>query len=459
MGITYLDDSPATPEKKKITYISDEGPQWSDIPDNVVKGIKEAPEMLQALGKSLLTPWPMKAMEAVQGAAVSGKPLQALRGVPGAPIVEGAVDTARDYGAGELLSGDVSGAGQRAKTSIVEHPIKAAIDAATLAAPFLAPEAKTAQGVLENATMRAQRLAQQQALKAMEGTRGQIMQIGPEAARDLGQFALNKGIVSPLKGEIGMERALNKLEQEAGSQIGASRTAADLAGGAPDPSVLMQNIKATLEKKYGTGMRVGERGALKNALSEVEKIGKPSFVANAQKATEMNQYAKGLHQINQPSGALTDVANILSRENNAAIAKALTPEQLSAYKTALSDYGSIETLQEFFLKKESRELAGRGGGIIRGVKDAFGHKTAALAADKVAGLLSHPSVAKVLPALTTAAKMGPGALEMAHFMLEKKDRNYARVFSGKSENSPEEQVKVRDMIKQLTEKYDRRRKM
>jgi hypothetical protein len=309
-----------------------------------------------------------------------------------------------------------------------KNPIDAAMQAATVISPFM-PEAEAVNAAREGAATRASRFAQQQAVKAMEGSRGQIMQVGPESARELGQFALDKGVVSPFKGEIGMERALNDLEQTSGAQIGAARAAGDVLGGAPEPSLLQNNIEAELAPKYGSGMRVGERGALGHALEEVGKIDKPSFTGIAQKATEMNQYAKGMHQINQPSGALTDVANILSRENNAALANVLKPEEFAAYKQALGDYGSIQKLQEFFLRKEARELAGRGGGIVRGIKDAFGHKVAATGADAMSSLLSHPAFARVLPVLTEAARRGPQAITAANYILQQKDPDYNKLIT------------------------------
>lgn len=310
-----------------------------------------------------------------------------------------------------------------------QKPIGTALNAASVAAPFLMPEAKTVQGALEEGATRASRLAQEQSIKSLEGAIGQVRQLGPEEARAVGQLALDKGIVSPFTPtSLGMERTLQGELGKSGETIGALRQAGDVAGGAPEASLLKNNIAAELTPKYETGMRSGEMGSLKHALEEVGKIEKPSFVANAEKATEMNQYAAG-NKMLQPTGAFTDVANTLSRTNNEALQKALTPEQWQAYQSALNDFSGLKAIEKFFSRGEVRELAGRGSGLLtdlyKGTKDVIGHKALAAGADTFADMLSSPAVAKALPALVTAAKAGPAALDVTHSILQKNDPEYA----------------------------------
>lgn len=433
---------PDTPASGGGQFVPD-APEWSDIPGNIVKGLAEAPSELTNIVKGLATPWPMRAMQAAQGAAAqyaAGKAPSALvGGVPGGPVASGLVDTAKNWGAGELLSGDVSGAGQQAKQNIIEHPIKSALDVATVAAPFMAPEASTVEGALKEGATRASRFAQEQSVKSLEGAIGQVRQLGPEEARAVGQLALDKGIVSPFTPtSLGMERALNSELEKTGAEIGASRAAGDLAGGAPSAAELQSTIEGRLANRYGSGMRSGETGSLEKALDEVGKIGKPevgigpvegpSFVRNAEKATEMNAFASK-NKMLQPTGAFTDVSNALSHENNAALQKALTPEQWTAYQGALNDFSGLKSIEKFFSRGEARELAGRGSGMLtdiyKGAKDVIGHKALAAGADTVANMLSSPAVAKSLPTLINAAKAGPAALEATHSILQKNDPEYA----------------------------------
>lgn len=426
MAITYLDDEP-TPSAsgKSITYLDSEIP-WSEVPGNALENAKRIvtslPQTAEAIGKGAL------AVGSLPSDLVS-YPVQKLMGQQ---------DTAlsRDAGTlGNLVVGGGKGLGEEALKykhpieQFKQNPIDTAIDIGSVVAPFLAPEAETLEAGTNEAALRASRFAQEKAVKSLEGVMGQVRQMGPESAREMGQFALDKGIVSPLTpSSLGMERKLGGLLGETGEDIGAARAAGDVAGGAPTATDLMAKAKAELGPDYASGMKVGEQRSLGNAIDEIAKIKGPSFQNIADKATEMNQYASANKMLQAP-GATTDVANFLSRENNEALQKALTPEQFSAYKQALSDYGSLRDIQKFFVRGEARGLAGRGQGpltnLYHGISDTIGNKSMAAGADTVAKMLQSPAVAKVLPVLSAAAKAGPAALETTHYMLQKNDPEYA----------------------------------
>lgn len=304
-----------------------------------------------------------------------------------------------------------------------EHPVQQTINLASAILPFAG---KPISGKLGQ-------IAGNESLKNLGASMKQVRDLGIDKAQDVGRWAIDKRITTanPFVGDMTMSKRIEALEGAAGEAVGKGRKIGDARGGSPTIEQLKNATKESLVPEYEKGVKSGEFGGLKKAIDEIEKIENPNFTNIAKKSTEINQYAKGQHQINQQSGAATDVANLLSRENNTALQKVLKPQEFKAYKTALKDYGNIKKVGEFFLRRESRDAAGRSGigGMIasgfRAAGDLVGHRTAADVTNLMAKMAGSPAFAKALPILTTAANNGPEALETADFVLRNMDPDYA----------------------------------
>lgn len=111
-------------------------------------------------------------------------------------------------------------------------------------------------------------------------------------------------------------------------------------------------------------------------------LGEPGTPAThagyANAATEINDFSAG-NKIYQPVNAETDVANALSRENNAGIVQTLGSDKGKQYLDALEDQSRLHPLEHLQKRGELREVAGRGGfgGIPQKIADAFGHRASA----------------------------------------------------------------------------------
>jgi hypothetical protein len=224
-----------------------------------------------------------------------------------------------------------------------------------------------------------ERSAANQALRSLGASVGQVRQLGVEPAREAGKYALDKGLVDVFSSEIGRETKLKTLSEATGKTIGELR---EMAGSAT-PGMAKQ-IETELAPKYASGVYSGEKGGLEKALEEVKNSGQTNADL-AKTATKLNEYAAGA-KLTQPANAATDVANALSRANNADIAHALGSEKAGQYVGALEDYSKIKPLEAFVARGEAKEAAGLGsntmyGSLTRTLKNAAGHRIGAKVAD------------------------------------------------------------------------------
>lgn len=252
------------------------------------------------------------------------------------------------------------------------------------------PATEGGTGLFNTMGQYAKRFGQNQAMKAMGASGGQIGQVGVPESRALAQMAIDKGIVSPLRGPIGLEEKVAQLHGQAGADIGAMRNAADKAGTAPQMPEILQAVKQNLEGKYASGTEKGMAG-LNRAREEIAKGGTGTFLGNAQKATDLNASA-AKNAMYRPQGAATDTADILSRLNNEKMASILSPEQLAKYEAGRKDYGSLEKIKGFLERGERKEMAGRGGSSLTKTladktMDALGNRLAATTGSKIGDVL------------------------------------------------------------------------
>lgn len=325
-----------------------------------------------------------------------------------------------------------------------KNPIDAALQAATLVSPFL-PKGATLNAGRQELAERSSDFARKQAVKSLEGMRGQVMQLPDNVRQEVGQYLLDKKIISPTTPtSLGVERRINSLSGQAGEAIGAARRAGDVIGGAPAAEDLTLQAHSEFSPTYETGRMSGRQGefnrameTLHNPVVEQGKMAGPeigTFQGNAAKATEMYGQAIPEQKLAQSKESpYADIAGMVSHENNAALQQVLTPQEFQAYQGALKDYSTLSKVQRLFERGESKEWAGGAHGgpitdIYQGLKSTLGRRTVAAGADTFSKALQSPGIAKALPILSDAAKRGPAALTAAHFTMLQNDPSYNKAF-------------------------------
>lgn len=299
----------------------------------------------------------------------------------------------------QAMAGDVLGADDQKKAPI-GNPIKN--DQSGLLDVSI-PDAVTGIGAVEGlgemsglkgtAAQYAKRFGQNQAIKAMGASGGQIGQVGVPESREIAQSMIDKGVISPLRGPIGMEEFVDKLHKDVGSRIGATRQMAGTRGDAPQLPEILDQVKQNLLSKYQSG-NDRNMGALNRAREEVAKGGTGTFSGNAQKATDLNKYASD-NKIYRPQTASTDVADVITGLNKDKMKTLLTPEEMGAHEKDLSDYGPLNTVKKFMERGERKEMAGRGGSSLMKTAadktmDMMGNRVAATAGSKLGDALLSP---------------------------------------------------------------------
>ena len=230
-------------------------------------------------------------------------------------------------------------------------------------------------------------MADEALLKSLGTMGGQVKSSGGiEAARDAAQVGRKAGLDDILSTERGRMDALKNLTSSEGAKIGALRNQA----GTASPGILDQ-VAAELEKKYNPANpdllssqypKVKESlGTIKNVIKNIPS-GPPEPQTNAQIAkgvTNLNNIATG-EKLRQPTNAMTDVANKVSKLNNADIMAKLGPKGAKAYQDALHNEAGAFHLAPYMEKGNIREATSRGGGkgmlqtLAQKIADAGGYR-------------------------------------------------------------------------------------
>lgn len=261
----------------------------------------------------------------------------------------------------------------------------------------------------------AKRIAQNQAMKTLGASGGQIGQIGAEDSRRIAQKLLDQGVIAPLRGPIGLEETVKGLSKQAGQEIGDIRNAADKAGQAPQMTEILDAVKKHVEPQYASGVEKG-MAQLNRAREEIAKGGTGTFVGNARKATEMNEAAKK-NALYRPQGPVTSTADVISRLNNESL-KRVVPDKTAPYEKALGDWGDYEAVKDFLARGERKELSGHMThnpfhAITEPTVDAFGNRIVATGANQLGNALKY-------------ANPGNASRTLAAYLVGKEDDNADR---------------------------------
>lgn len=237
------------------------------------------------------------------------------------------------------------------------------------------------------------------------------------AMRAIGQYALDKDIVSPTTGLGGMLEKNNALQKSVGKTLGDYREMADKLAGEIDPKAVAAEVRKALDDKYmrivknaegeesaPRGAYGGQAGAYLKALQEVEDAEK-SHSGIAEAATELNHAANKASKNMQPETPFTDVANEVSRINNERIKQLIGKENAAKYEQALREYGVNKKIANALKFKSSGEVKRFGPGsftsnMTQKLMDEAGYRLGAKTANKLSTMVkNNPKIGGTLPSL------------------------------------------------------------
>jgi hypothetical protein len=222
-----------------------------------------------------------------------------------------------------------------------------------------------------------------------------------QKAEDLMTYAGDQGYFKPGLTNIARKDAIAAKIGETGKNIGAVR---QLGGQRATPPIadIRNTIKNELTNEYG--QKAGKE--IKTVLSDFDRKVKanPSFQGLSDVATYLNGEKKTFNKIGQNPGPTTDAANIISRMNNEALRKVLSPEEDKFYTQNLRDFGAHKKLEQMVASAARRGMTGRGapGGALSALWqqlwDRGGYRMAGNVADRMStGILKNPGKIKSIP--------------------------------------------------------------
>jgi len=306
------------------------------------------------------------------------------------------------------------------------------------------------------------RFGENQAIKAMGARMGQIGDLGIPESRAAGRAMVERGIIQPFRGPIGLEDTVKGLSNQAGEDVGNARSMADMraaAAGQQAPSLedLTNAAKQKLAPSYESGHLSGRAGTFNKALESlanpvIQDTGEMNgptvgtFSGNAAKATELNAAGTPDKALSQAENSpYSDIANMVSKANNEGMAATMSPEENAAYQKSLDDYSLFKPVQKFMQAGEKREMGGRGGATLGKTlydktMDSFGNRASAVlgfkaesalnGASRITNLVtSNPSIfGKFAVPLTQAYKDGgEQGLAAMHYVLSTTQPEYNRM--------------------------------
>lgn len=517
------------------------GDYWGDVKKNAIAGVKQWPDAGAAIGgqalkigRAMLPGQMMQSgIEAMQGKPVmetpAGEGAKALYDV-GKGGLQGVWQGVKDTGSVVKAPFEMMGGEDLAQTDIGqkfrERPLSVpagvvgtVLPAARLGRMGLSSvgEGLNAFGPTENIVPTIERIANNQTLKSMGGSIGQLGQMakGSEGRAGLdmaAQYAREKGLADVTSTSIGRDNLLAALKKSSGETAGTLRKEAGNA-----PTGIPEKIGASLEEKYGKGgLQSSETRNVKKALTDVKRmsgesaapdlpvvqpgaktgdphavfsyndkagpggvdrsiytifgdpespvfktkapsgaggygssmtkadvdalgvpitgreprsVGKwepldlskpPTHAGLAEAATYLNDQAAG-GKMYQPQTATTDVANMLSDENNQGIVQTLGSDKGKQYLGALEEQKRLHPLEHLQQRGELRDVGGRGGqglgrAFIQKIADSAGYRLSAKGA-----ALMHELLAKegnLMPGVTPLAG-APIAAGMGDYLQKK----------------------------------------
>lgn len=427
-------------------------PQWSDIPDNVVQGLKEAPQTALGMADQVV-----KGQDLTNPASYVNSAVQALQGTDLSDTPTGQAFGAVKDGIGSTMSGLQNLATHpinTIKNQIIQHPISTAVMAAS------APLAATGLGedALGTAGQYAGRFGEDQAFKAL-GRR--LPGMTAEDMRSMGRNANDMGLLDHDMGPMGRKETVDAMNSQAGMDIGDIRQQAAANGPIRTGQQMADAIRERLGDEYKPGgTNYDQTGALERELQNIQQMPSTDPSDFAERASDMYSKAKGKGYA-VPTNVDTDVAGNLAHINDEDIAGAL-PDQADQYGMLKQTFGDTADMQKVIERGEQRSIGRPGshtmleaggkfldelGAHKIGAKTGFAAESALNGASQairpigIAGITSSimskiqtdpQSLGRYAAPLMQAAQGGPQGIAATHYVLSLQHPDYNKMWQDTS---------------------------
>lgn len=486
MGIEYLDDDASPVTSSKFEYEDETPGYWEKTAKNILPDLEGLTQdlggPLAQIGNAIpgVAPLTTLAQQAPKAYQMATHPKETLKELA-RPVT--------DF-----------------KNYTQEHPVSQGLNMLGALGMARAGAAGLGKGLnavplTENIVPTVERVANNQTLKSLSGSMGQIKQMaksgqgGRGALDTAANYAREKGLTDIFSTSMGRDKILEGLKSSTGETIGALRKEAG-----PAPAGIPEKIAMELEAKYGKGgLKSPQIRNVKRALEDVKRIsgegqapelpvvdastikgepkavfaynqsdlsgaggpevsmykiggdhpnsgsqmtlpqlkeagipvvgrearsvGKwepldletpPTHAGYSKAATFLNEEAAA-NKLYQPQTAATDVANKLSRENNAGIVQSLGADKGKQYLDVLKEQQSIHPLEHLQQHGELKELRSGGPvgldmGLIQKLSDAAGYRLSAKTMGKIHELLSNEAALSGKELGKSAGLMAPAEL-------------------------------------------------
>lgn len=245
---------------------------------------------------------------------------------------------------------------------------------------------KGAAKLIPNLPKYAGKIATNAAIRQTEGALARNLKgLGRDKLDAIADWMYKHGAMKPTTGSIGTEDLVKEGLKRSGGESSAVRQVAGDLGAESNPSALASELRTQRGPHYTGGTGGSEKAGFEMGLADLEKMGeKASAQEMADTASNLNRKAAGLKQY-QPEGGLTDVANEISRRNNALIQSKVTPSEFEGYQAANQEYSTLKPLEDMLERGDTRDITRRSSNPLAQMY----HGAMDLAGNKVMGNVAH----------------------------------------------------------------------
>ncbi len=305
--------------------------------------------------------------------------------------------------------------------------------------------------------------AEEQAARSLGAERGTIKKLGMDKIRDIGRFAIDEGIVTPLSSTDDLVNKNAQAMQRAGSKMSDIYGAIDEAGASTfNPKVAAKRMSDELGDFWRDPINKGESNQFDNIIESIlnrgpndlpikeaqllkEKIGKVANWKNNIAPTDKERMAREAYGL--ISGYLDETVDTSSDIMGS---PKFTDQLKEARKIYSAGKGSEELLANKVAREQGNKMFGMtdsiiaGGGIASGptmgagsatagalvgakkLIEKYGNQSAAIGLDKLGDIVKNKAqfLGKFQGVLQNASQRGGNALGATHYMLYQQNPEY-----------------------------------
>jgi len=196
-----------------------------------------------------------------------------------------------------------------------------------------------------------------QALKALGAQKSQMKRLGGEYGDDVAQFAIDKGLINPLK-SVDEKQALAKiLQQNTGDDISKVRDSLPSF----DKTSVLDTIKGKMDFNPDLGVNAARKSQLDTVAADLDKMATEGKI----NAKDLLDYKSALFDLARKSnGEVNPVKDVLENARQGIGTAEKAAAGSAEYSGMLNDYSKIKNIQNLLDNKASQSgnsLIGAGG--------------------------------------------------------------------------------------------------